>query len=702
MHLTDLQRTIIGLDLEEVFMKPNSAAREHSAISITTIAAAVLTTLCLVADANGAATVKSMKKISQTRVGDGLFESVYKLVVKNGDTPLKGVVAIMTATEPGTTIVQGTALVGDLAPGETRITEDTITLRLDHALNPSINPHSQIWKVVEPTCADLADIVNSDELIVDGSTTATLVPAQGTTPAYCRVDLMEYHAIGVRVGLPLSVNDGGSGGEAQGAWSGRIQNLGSGGVGGILGSVDAPVVARMVGSFTDMGHSAVWCNAINPGTGKPNSLANCGPSGLAFVLDSEGNFAYPWQKTDFTADSAIVQTNWALRLSNLYYGTPATRNYYTGCSQGGGQAMAVAMNAGHLFDGIVAGSPAMQWGRLNASLLYPAVVVKEVIGLPAGLPPAKSAATIAEMIGVCDANDGVVDGLVQEPRRCHYSATARICTGAPGESPTCLTQAEATAMDSIWEGPRTASGQRQWGGWPRGSSLNAVLPNGNSPNVNFLNFMKIWVETNLDWNWTGLTLAPGPNSFEAEFEKSFSLHQGAINRESINLDGFRNRGGKLILWNGLHDQTSANPFGVYTYFNRLIDRYGFAETQSFVHAYMFPGVLHCGGLAPGLAPTMQPGAEAPGGTGSAAAGASSLFQVLQDWVEKGIDPQHVVGSQNLGGEVVRTRKICKYPDEAVYVGSGSTDDQSNFVCNVKGAVPADLAEAARSNHDEVR
>jgi hypothetical protein len=71
-------------------------------------------------------------------------------------------------------------------------------------------------------------------------------------------------------------------------------------------------------------------------------------------------------------------------------------------------------------------------------------------------------------------------------------------------------------------------------------------------------------------------------------------------------------------------------------------------------------------------------------------------------VESGIDPQYVVGSQTLSGGSVRTRKICKYPDDVVYVGSRNTDDQANFVCNVNSAVPADLAEAARSNHDELR
>ena len=32
--------------------------------------------------------------------------------------------------------------------------------------------------------------------------------------------------------------------------------------------------------------------------------------------------------------------------------------------------------------------------------------------------------------------------------------------------------------------------------------------------------------------------------------------------------------------------------------------------------------------------------------------------------------------------VDRTRPLCPYPQQAVYTGTGSTDDAENFVCRV--------------------
>lgn len=64
-----------------------------------------------------------------------------------------------------------------------------------------------------------------------------------------------------------------------------------------------------------------------------------------------------------------------------------------------------------------------------------------------------------------------------------------------------------------------------------------------------------------------------------------------------------------------------------------------------------------------------------------------MFDVMVNWVENGVAPDYLVGTQG----AVRTRKICKYPNEAVYTGSGSTDDQANFKCVVNSTVPADLS-----------
>jgi hypothetical protein len=56
-----------------------------------------------------------------------------------------------------------------------------------------------------------------------------------------------------------------------------------------------------------------------------------------------------------------------------------------------------------------------------------------------------------------------------------------------------------------------------------------------------------------------------------------------------------------------------------------------------------------------------------------------------------VAPDHIVARQGLGGGVTRTRKICMYPNEAVYGGTGSTDDHWNFQCLVNLDEPADLA-----------
>jgi feruloyl esterase len=34
-----------------------------------------------------------------------------------------------------------------------------------------------------------------------------------------------------------------------------------------------------------------------------------------------------------------------------------------------------------------------------------------------------------------------------------------------------------------------------------------------------------------------------------------------------------------------------------------------------------------------------------------------------------------------GGELVRTRPLCPFPQVARYTGSGSTDEAGNFVCS---------------------
>jgi feruloyl esterase len=53
---------------------------------------------------------------------------------------------------------------------------------------------------------------------------------------------------------------------------------------------------------------------------------------------------------------------------------------------------------------------------------------------------------------------------------------------------------------------------------------------------------------------------------------------------------------------------------------------------------------------------------------------------LSDWVEHGTAPDAIVAARVIGGNVLRTRPLCAYPEVAPYKGSGSIDDAANFAC----------------------
>src|SRR5260221_6784652 len=88
--------------------------------------------------------------------------------------------------------------------------------------------------------------------------------------------------------------------------------------------------------------------------------------------------------------------------------------------------------------------------------------------LAAGVTPAaKQNFATARATAACDGIDAIADGIVDDPRACHYSAVAdkgAICTANGGTSAdaNCLTTGQAQAIDKIWDGARNADGKQIW------------------------------------------------------------------------------------------------------------------------------------------------------------------------------------------------------------------------------------------------
>jgi len=466
------------------------------------------------------------------------------------------------------------------------------------------------------------------------SATSQIVAASGGTPAFCQVDILfgtiPEQNINIRVGLPLNDLDGGMGG-MQGAWNGRTLGVGGGGCSGNLNVTD-PVSQGYVGSGTDLGHTGGDCE---PG------------------LNTDGTYNLTFLQ-DFIRDGIKQQVLFSKAIATTYYAARPAYNYWNGCSTGGRQGYLLAQELPTELDGILANAPAMYWTRFQIAQMWGQIAMKDLVGAP--IAAAKLTRATASAVAACDAADGVVDGILDDARRCNFSATANICGAATAPATDCLSAQEAEAIDLIWDGPRNADGNKIWFGLDRGTTLTGL--NGAAPFALGVTTFH-WAERDRAFDWTQVTM-----SSYAQIAEDGSRNIADITDTFGDLDTFEASGGKLLTFVGANDPLIF-PRGVIHYYRAMAARFGdgqspdFTTLQSFYRLFRGPGVAHCAG---GSGPQPQ-----------------DLFGALVDWVERGVAPEQILASSTTGG-TVRSRPLCPYPQTAVYSGSGSTDVADNFDC----------------------
>ena len=141
-----------------------------------------------------------------------------------------------------------------------------------------------------------------------------------------------------------------------------------------------------------------------------------------------------------------------------YYGKKAQKSYFVGCSDGGREALMEAQRFPEEFDGIVAGAPANNWSDMMPEMVRN---VQALLGTPgAAIPPAKLAAIQKAALDACDAFDGVKDGLIEDPRACHFNPDVLACKQGT-DTPDCLTQPQLTALKKIYAGPKDPRNGKQ-------------------------------------------------------------------------------------------------------------------------------------------------------------------------------------------------------------------------------------------------
>lgn len=448
----------------------------------------------------------------------------------------------------------------------------------------------------------------------------------------------EQQRVMLRIGLPLNTKDGGTGGEI-GAWNGKVRNLGGGSLVGAVGSVTGATETGYVGSSTDSGHT----NAENPGFG-------------VIQASKELNLG---KIEDFFSESLRLQYQWALRLSEAYYGQPASRNYWDGCSTGGRQGLVLASKYGEDFDGFLVGAPHSSHTKTSASSVWRQWVNKDIAG--GSVTPEKQQAAVDAAIAACDNLDGVTDGILGDPRQCTFSAAANICgrSGAPA-APACLTANEAQAIDMVWAGSSNDHGVSVWPSGGR-AALNSMTIGDNCGN----NGVMCWIQKDMNFDWRTRPLS----DWDDLMEVGTNTLSPYVDMRDPNLDRAKNAGAKILMWHGGADPL-INWEQTSYYYHTVAAHYGGASNVTpWFRFFLAPGVGHCRGGA-GPSPT-------------------DPFQQMVNWAEGGAAPDSIPAEDDN-----RTRPLCAWPQTAIYNGSGSTDDAANFHCGGN----LDTVEASCQNY----
>jgi feruloyl esterase len=484
------------------------------------------------------------------------------------------------------------------------------------------------------TCESLATLTLPDTTIALARTepvgTFTLPranvlpgPPLDNLPAFCRVAgeirPTKDSSIKFEVWMPAS------------GWNGKFMGIGNGGWSGAISYPFLGVALRRgyAATSTDTGHEGSAADA-------------------SFAL------GHPEKVIDFGYRAVHETTVKAKAIVAAYYGNAPKHSYWNGCSSGGKQGLKEAQRFPRDYDGIIAGAPANFWTHLMVGGIWIAEATRE--NPAAYIPKEKYALLHKAMLGACDSLDGVKDGLLENPKVCHFDPKVLQCKEVDGAE--CLTAAQIEAAKRIYAGPKNPrTGEQIFPGLEPGSERGwDSYASGPEPPI-VASYFKYLVFKNPKWDFRSLNL-------DSDVALADKLDSGLITATDPNLKEFFEQGGKLFLYHGWNDAAIA-PQNTIDYYNSVVaEMGGFEKVQNSLRLFMAPGTDHCSG-----------------GDGPFA---FDTISVLEQWVEKGTAPDRVIAAHfpagAPGAKPDRTRPLCPYPQVAKYQRSGSTDDASNFVC----------------------
>ena len=254
---------------------------------------------------------------------------------------------------------------------------------------------------------------------------------------------------------------------------------------------------------------------------------------------------------DFGWRSVHEMTVRGKAITREFYGRLPRYSYWIGCSTGGKQGLMEAQRFPADYDGIVAVAPANNWTKLMSGSLASNMAATRDSG--SYLPPATRRVLYAAALETCDARDGVVDSLIENPAKCAFDPATVQCASRTQRDTTCLTAMQIDAARRIYAGLKDPTGRTVFPGLEPGSEpFWGPYTDPRAPFSIPVSFYRWVVFGDSTWDWKTLDLTtPQGYAVHRAAEAKFDSILAAVNP---NLHEFSAHGGKLIQLHGWDDQ----------------------------------------------------------------------------------------------------------------------------------------------------
>ncbi|MFC3050798.1 tannase/feruloyl esterase family alpha/beta hydrolase [Kordiimonas pumila] len=412
-----------------------------------------------------------------------------------------------------------------------------------------------------------------------------------------------------------------------------------------------------------------WCGRVGPEMPVPGLN-----SGFATLTNNGGHYSRApfdgiWAHQDMRAREYFahkanhVTAQVGKAIAEAFYGEKPKYSYLAGFSKGGNAGLFAAQRYPTDFDGIISKAPVVHYNAKNAAgFTWTALAVhpdgKNPVIYSDKLPIINKA-----VLDACDAYDGLVNGVIDNPNICDFDPAVLLCK--PGQSEAdneCLNEAQVEAVAKQYQNPTTADGTVYFE-YPmdRGSEFDWARANLPVRGSDEKTFSLTGAATGLRYMVTPDNPGPGYDWRTFDYLENLpAMNEMAkiLDPDATDMTPFKEAGGKMIIVHGWADaMITANM--TKDWFKEVRDEMGAEVVDDFAQLYLVPGMVHgSGGTGPYVFDAIHP---------------------LMNWVEKGIAPTQLMMEDEPGSTPLRRRPEFPFPAYSKYSGKGDPNKAESFI-----------------------